>query len=284
MKQMATQIACEVPFHTQARTPTSPAVWTTAHAGGTTWSPKPKSKMRTALVWGGGGGTPSGASAAAGTGGGASRCRLVGHRTVSAAATCSGWHSGQGAGRPQPLLARSPPTACAMLAVAQELCFCDFPKQSPASSTGGHVQRDPWIPGRGRRPGSATVSAHGTRRVHHSSTQLCSAASMFHATAQPTLQSGITVRSHTATQVAAAGPQGPACPRAPRQSGACGGPLAPSPSGLPWTVGPVPLSPVLAAVQTRTCSLAGHRRLVGARPASHTAKPPGRMPHEHACV
>lgn len=196
----------------------------------------------------------------------------------------SGWHSGQGAGRPQPLLARSPPTACAMLAVAQELCFCDFPKQSPASSTGGHVQRDPWIPGRGRRPGSATVSAHGTRRVHHSSTQLCSAASMFHATAQPTLQSGITVRSHTATQVAAAGPQGPACPRAPRQSGACGGPLAPSPSGLPWTVGPVPLSPVLAAVQTRTCSLAGHRRLVGARPASHTAKPPGRMPHEHACV
>lgn len=152
---MATQIACEAPFHTQARTPTSPAVWTTAHAGGTTWSPKPKSKMRTALVWGGGGGTPSGASAAAGTGGGASRYRLVGHRTVSAAATCSGWHSGQGAGRPQPLLARSPPTACAMLAVAQELCFCDFPKQSPASSTGGHVQRDPWIPGRGRRPGSA---------------------------------------------------------------------------------------------------------------------------------
>lgn len=80
------------------------------------------------------------------------------------------------------------------------------------------------------------------------------------------------------------GSPGPACPRAPRQSGACGGPLAPSPSGLPWTVGPVPLSPVLAAVQTRTCSLAGHRRLVGARPASHTAKPPGRMPHEHACV
>lgn len=87
-----------------------------------------------------------------------------------------------------------------------------LPETKPSQLHWGPCPERPWIPGRGRRPGSATVSTHGTRRVHHSSTQLCSAASMFHATAQPTLQSGITVRSHTATQVAAAGPRGRPAP------------------------------------------------------------------------